>query len=278
MSSLIGFFALAYAISWAIWAPLWLPAFGLDVPQPLPMPLEHALGSFGPMLAALIVTGADDGVAGIKRLLRRLTAVGRKRWLVLIALLGPFVLLGIALGLQPLVTGTSPNLSALFVNPGFPGLTGLWLFLTYLVTFGLGEEMGWRGYALPQLEMRWPPFWATLVLTAFWALWHWPIFLYWPGFIGLGFGGAVGWFVSLWLGAMILTWLYDESGGSLLVVVLFHTSINAVFANPNPAAFAPLAVGVMITLIGCAAALVIFARPNPAFAGSAASQSGRSRP
>jgi len=266
MSTLIGYFALAYAISWAIWAPLWLPVLGVAMPPVLSMPILHALGSFGPALAALVVTGADEGVPGIKRLLHRLVSIARQKRLALVALFGPFVLLAIALVLQPALAGSSADFAALLVNPGFPGVTGVFLFLLYLVTFGLGEEMGWRGYALPQLENRWSPFLATLALTAGWALWHWPLFLYWPGFTGLGLGGAIGWLVSLWFGAMILTWLHDKTGGSLLVVVLFHTAINTVFANANPADFAPMAVGVMVTLIGIAAAVALLLRPNPASA------------
>ena len=93
------FFALAYGISWLMWAPLWLPAFGVErLPA---LPFQHALGALGPIVAAFIVSAAQTGRAGPVDLLRRMGLWrGRLGW-VAVALLGPLALLALA------VAGTS---------------------------------------------------------------------------------------------------------------------------------------------------------------------------
>jgi CAAX protease family protein len=255
MRALLWYFGLAYGISWLVVAPLWLPALGI---HGLPvLPYHHSLASFGPAGAAIIVTGAREGRAGISGLFSSLVTVPRNRWLAGLALLGPFALLAIAYALA-VALGQPAEPSTLMHSANYPGFSPFALFVLYLFTFGIGEEMGWRGFALPRLQERWSPFTATLVLSAGWALWHWPFFLYWPGMRDLGLGGGLGWFVSLWLGAMILTWFYNRSGGSLLVVALFHASVNTVFAADDPASFVPMAIGVMITLLGIGAAYALW--------------------
>ena len=79
------FFALAYVISWLLWAPLWLPAFGVDgLPT---LPFHHALGALGPIAAAFLVSAAETGVAGPADLVRRMGLWrGRLVW-VAVALL-----------------------------------------------------------------------------------------------------------------------------------------------------------------------------------------------
>jgi len=88
---LASFFVLAYVISWLLWAPLWLPAFGVDgVPT---LRFHHALGALGPIAAALLVSAAQTGRAGPADLLRRTSLWrGRLVW-VAVALLALLALL-----------------------------------------------------------------------------------------------------------------------------------------------------------------------------------------
>lgn len=89
----------------------------------------------------------------------------------------------------------------------------------------LGEEIGWRGFFLPALLSRYGPLYASLILGLVWAIWHLPVDL--AG--GFGFGGPAAiifrivWTLPL---TVIFTWLYQRSGGSLLVPLFLHTSIN----------------------------------------------------
>src|SRR5436190_616454 len=89
---LAAFFALAYAISWLLWAPLWLPTIGVNG---LPiLPFHHALGALGPVLAAFIVSASEGGLSGPADLLRRMgLGRGSLQWVAL-GLVAPLALLG----------------------------------------------------------------------------------------------------------------------------------------------------------------------------------------
>ena len=97
----------------------------------------------------------------------------------------------------------------------------------------LGEEFGWRGLALPLLQRRFAPFWASLILGLVWALWHAPAFVmsgtpqsawsFGPFFVGL---------IAI---TVIMTPLFNASGGSLLVAILYHLNImNPIFPDAQP--------------------------------------------
>lgn len=104
--------------------------------------------------------------------------------------------------------------------PAGLGLLGVWV-VVFLVN-GFGEETGWRGYALPGLQRRFGPVTSTVVLAGVWAGWHLPQFFYLrsyeefpaamiPVFLGGLFGGAV-----------VLTWVNNHTGGSILAVAVWH--------------------------------------------------------
>jgi membrane protease YdiL (CAAX protease family) len=97
----------------------------------------------------------------------------------------------------------------------------------------LGEEFGWRGLALPLLQRRYSPFWASLILGVIWAVWHAPAFLmsgtpqsawsFGPFFLGL---------VAV---TVILTPFFNASRGSLLIAILYHLNImNPIFPDAQP--------------------------------------------
>ena len=95
------FFALACGISWLIWAPLWLPAFGVIGLRILPF--HHAWGALGPITAAFVLTLRRGGTAGVRELLCRMVLwQGRARWLC-IAMIAPFVLLAISIVIASLL-------------------------------------------------------------------------------------------------------------------------------------------------------------------------------
>ena len=133
------FFALAYGISWLLWAPLWLPAFGVEG---LPIfPFHHALGALGPIAAAFLVSAAETGRAGPVYLLRRMgLARGRLVW-VAVALLAPFALLALA------VIGTSVFVVWLLKNIAPAGQPAEQK-RTHRVAFGLAVGLGVLGLAV----------------------------------------------------------------------------------------------------------------------------------
>jgi uncharacterized protein len=242
------YFAFAYGISWLLWAPLWMPAFGVDG---LPvLPFHHALGALGPITAAFLVSALETGLAGPLDLFRRMGLWrGRLVWVAL-ALLAPFALLALAVVGTSLIGGESLSLAGFGSSREFPQFSALGFLAYNIVSFGYGEEVGWRGFALPRLQTRHSAFVATLLLTLGWALWHLPLFFYRPGYVSMGAVDIVGWFLSFLTGAVLLTWLYNESRGSLLVVALFHATVDIVFTSDISSQPVTNGAGVLITLWG----------------------------
>ena len=88
------------------------------------------------------------------------------------------------------------------------------------------EEAGWRGYVLPRLQTRLSPMRATLVLAALWAGWHAPLFFILASYADFSPLILPGLFIGLTAGSLVLTSLYNGTGGSILVVAVWHASHN----------------------------------------------------
>jgi uncharacterized protein len=248
------FFTLSYAISWLIWLPLYGPSLGI---AGLPvLPYHHALGALGPLLAALAANAVfrEKPVRGL--FVSMLEA--RSVLMLLVALLAPFLLLLIAL----LISGDIRQVSLYDIGRSeeFPQWTIGVLFLYNIFTFGYGEETGWRGYALPLLQRRFNALHSSLILTVFWAVWHWPLFLYRLGYISMDIAGATGWVLSLLTGSVLLTWLYNSSRGSILVCAIFHATIDVAFTSKSIDSIAMSYLGVLVTILG----LIIVLLKKPA--------------
>src|SRR5215212_2496967 len=170
------YFLLAYAGTWLVTVPVALSANGIGllpfgIPEGSVIFVSAAWVFLGPTLAALIMTGATEGRAGIRRLLRRyvLWRVGL-RW-YLVVLLGPPVIVLLATVVLPGALASFKTLA-----PLHPLL--LLVSFPLILIFGgaLFEEGGWRGFALPRLQRLHDPLVGTLILTPLWACWHLPLF------------------------------------------------------------------------------------------------------
>jgi membrane protease YdiL (CAAX protease family) len=169
---------------------------------------------------------------------------------VVVALLAPFALVMLAILGASVVAGENVSLESLGRSREIPQFSALGFLAYNIVSFGYGEEVGWRGFALPRLQTRHSAFVATLLLTLGWALWHLPLFFYRPGYTSMDVAGVVGWFFSLLTGALLLTWFYNESQGSILVVALFHAAVDVVFTSEIASPFVVNASGALITIWG----------------------------
>ena len=182
---IITFFILAYAISWIIVAPLVASAQGfIDVSVPFAL---HYLNDDAPLSAAIITTAIANGTDGLRELFQRMikwrVGVG---W-VLVAAFSPLALFGIATGMVIVGMGEEPpDLSLLGSITYLPYLGGGgWIF--WILTAGIGEESGWRGYALPSLQGNMSALSATLIVTLLWVRWHLPRFFYYGNYMILSF-------------------------------------------------------------------------------------------
>ncbi len=137
--------------------------------------------------------------------------------------------------------------------------TSLGAVPTILIVFlfnGLGEEAGWRGFAVPRLLRNRSLTATSLIVAAMWAPWHLPLFFMMESFEAFTVPEIVGWVVGLTAGSFLLTWLYRGSGGSVLLVAIWHTTFN--FLSATPAASGTVA-AITSTAVMIAAATIVVA-------------------
>ena len=172
------------------------------------------------------MTGRSEGLSGLKALLSRF-----KRWRApsivhLVIWLGPPAFLGIAMLLRP-------TTAALLGEPVWSRLQLIPLVVAAAIPFGpLGEELGWRGYALPRLQHQNTALTSSLLIGVAWCFWHTPLFWAPAGTAISGYAvtiPAVARYLANTCGHSIVhTWIFNNSRGSVLLPVAFHTSSNAI--------------------------------------------------
>jgi membrane protease YdiL (CAAX protease family) len=200
--ALESFFVLACGISWL-----------LILLYPVSY-LFALLAAVGPGLAAITIVWLNGGGAEVITLLRRVTLRAADQQTYAIAIGLPFVAFLVAQLLRWLFTGIPPNINLLTSLP----------VLILLVVLVVGEELGWRGFALPLLRTRYGDIVASVVLGVAWALWHIVnatipgLGHYLTDFPALLFYGIA---ISFWF-----TWLAEQTGGSVWMAWVFHGAIN----------------------------------------------------
>ena len=216
------YFVIALAFTGFFWG---LAALGARDVIPA-LPGLTVIGTFGPLVAAVILTARESGRAGLRSLFSRVV-----RWRVApiwyaVALLGPLVItLGAMVVEVAFLGGRPPSLGFLIGELPSTVLTILVNAVYMLIFVTLGEEVGWRGYALPALQARYSALLASLILGVMWALWHLPVFFNpdtsysnLPFFLFLPFIVPV---------AVLMTWLFNSTGGSVLMAMFFHAVLNS---------------------------------------------------
>jgi membrane protease YdiL (CAAX protease family) len=227
-NSMLSFFVLAFLFTWINWIPQALLSRGI-VNYKVPVFITIIAG-YGPALSAIIITRLTSGMAGVKNLFGRVIQWrAGLRWYAIVLLLPPAITIAAQLLHQLLGNGSEKLLPFQLLNLGPPGtpvsVQILLLAIVFIIGFdGFGEELGWRGFALPRLLEKYSALTASLVLGAIWAIWHLPYamtvgtsmsehhFLYFvPGIIA---------------SSILSTWIYNNTNGSILMVILFHATGN----------------------------------------------------
>ena len=225
---LVAYFVLAYALTWALIVPIMLSQRGLgifDLPDPLLLALFLLSTFSGPLPAALILTSIIDGASGRQQLLRRMFQwrVGLGWYLLVIAGYPLIFLVGLTF-----YSGAAPWIALIQKWP---------LIFTYYLPIaaigiifpGLGEEPGWRGFALPRLQLQYGPLTGSLILGTLHGLWHLPAYFI-PGTILEGpfnftqFAANTCLIIAL---TFIWTWLFNQAGQSILFAMFVHGVSNA---------------------------------------------------
>jgi uncharacterized protein len=242
------FYLLAFAITWSIWLPAAMATAGL-LPFHIPIVLDGAAYFVGPPLAAGIVLYANGGWAAVGGLLGRLRDWRVDRGCYIFALLWRPAIYAAGLTLLAALGAGSPAL-----DPWYLLLPRFLLYtLAGLVSY-IGEEIGWRGFALPRLQAHMSLLAAGCVTGLLAGIWHLPAFFIagHPQY-GTPILPFMAWMVLL---GVVVAWLFNRSGGSLLPVVLQHAAINGMGATLPPL---PQAIEIIVTLV-VVLALVILER------------------
>ncbi len=251
---LVSYFSLAILFSWSIYIPLVFVRQGwTDAKIPY---WTHYFASFGPMFAALLMTAISSGKVGLRELWNRITQ-WRVAWpYAVFAILSPvalFILAGVAMRL---IQGEWPDLHLLGQANYLPYL-GWAVLPVWLVTFGFGEEIGWRGFALPRLQKTMSVSKATLILGLFWFLWHVPAFFYHETYVSMGLYMVPAFFIGVLFGAVLFTWLYNGTGGSVFMVAIWHALFDLFTASAAGRDFIPV-----VTSMGVIAWALFVANTN----------------
>jgi membrane protease YdiL (CAAX protease family) len=207
---LLTFFLLAFLLSWYPWVISLIRNSGNGGPNPL-----------GVFLAAIIVTAITEGRTGLKEFFSRLIRwrVGIQ-WYALIFLL-PFVLCAISALLIVFAAGAVPDFSKLPVTKD-----RVERFIFIFLFIGLGEEPGWRGFALEHLQIKWSPIKSSMLLGSIWAFWHLPL-------MGTEFTLPVipAFVIGVFAATFIQTWIYNNTRHSVFLQMLFHAAVNTIGAG-----------------------------------------------
>jgi membrane protease YdiL (CAAX protease family) len=241
---IITFFVLAYALSW--WPAI---LYALDL---LPQPIV----GFGPFLAALVVLAITQGKTGIVGLLRRMV-----RWRVspvwyAVALLVPVAITVAATVLNVLLGAQAPSsaelggwttlFSTFFILLLIPGLGGTW------------EEPGWRGYALPRLQVGYSALYASLILWAGLVVWHLPLIIV----------GEIHWSDAVFMLGFVIVfnWVFNNANGSVLIMMLMHAMNNTIsgsFFGPMFSGADSVRQAWLFAALWCAVAIVVVVVAGP---------------
>jgi membrane protease YdiL (CAAX protease family) len=162
------FIAFTFIYSWILWLLMILSARGM---LPFKFPTNF-LGSFGPAVGALIVTGVCDGKTGLKGILRSLIRWKVPAWSYLFAVLFIIIVYLITAGITFLID------SSLLKSGHLPRLSETLIYFVIIAFAGgpLGEEIGWRGFLQPQLQNKYTPLKTSIIIAAIWLSWHIPLF------------------------------------------------------------------------------------------------------
>lgn len=219
------FFLLVFALTWPL---LIADALGSQGVLSFRLPLGALLlTGYMPACAALVTTALADGKAGVGKLLRKLLIwrVGVPWYGV--ALFGFAVICLAVVLLQGVVDGL-PVRSLLAADVA--DFSGVELALNVALLFGVsllinGEEVAWRGFALPRLQARWNALSASILLGLVWALFHLPLFYTLTG-SSQADRSMVAFALQTVALSVIFTWIYNNTRGSVLLASLLHASIN----------------------------------------------------
>jgi|SRR5579863_334946 len=262
MSPVVRFFVFVYALTWAcFFAAVVISQHSTPAHTSISLVRGFLLllGTFAPAIVALLMTSTEKGRAGVATLLKGLLRwrVGL-RWYVFAVTYMAAIKFSVAL-LHRAITGTWPPF-------GHELPVVILIAIVISTPFQSGEEIGWRGYALPRMAARMGFGWASVLLGVIWAFWHLPLFfLAGADKYGQSFPVFVLGVTAL---SVAIAWLYVHANGSLLLTMLMHSAVNqtiGIVPDASPNAHGVLSMSISLpfflsTLLLCISAAYLLVR------------------
>jgi membrane protease YdiL (CAAX protease family) len=251
--AVLSFFLIAYGLSWAVWLPMALAGARISEGQAWPSLVP---GLLGPVAAAFIMAGVVAGPAGVCGLFGRMM-----RWRVAgvwyLVALSPLVFYAVAVLAQAARGQGRPDLAAMGRFSGLPVAVFPVMGLLLLGT-GYAEETGWRGFAADEWLKSRSLLWTAVVVGLLWALWHVPSMFVIESYRQMGVMILPLFTLGIVSGSIVLAWLYRASGGSVLLVALWHGCYDLVTGTAAAGAVpaAVVTTGVMVWAVAIVVAEV----------------------
>lgn len=248
------YLAVTFVVTWAVWLPLALDhRYGAGLPT---VPYQFLFASFGPLTGAVAASAYTGGSAGVRAWASRAFSVrfGRVWWWAAVAMPVGYVVIGY--GAARVVDGRWPDWAEFGLTDKLPGLGAVGVAAVWLLTSGLGEEAGWRGWLLPALARRTGVLGASLVVAAVWITWHLPAFLFNPTYAAMGWG-VVGWVIGLVAGSLLLAWMTQQARWSILPVLIWHAGFDLLTAADQSSGTIAAAISTVVIIQGVVAAVLL---------------------
>ncbi len=235
--------SIAFGITWTIAFGIY-SLFNKGALTNYQLNLYHSFAAIGPTIAALITTYSFYGKTGVKKLVGKigLRVIDKKTILFIVS---PLVFFGLGFLIYPFIKSSGYSFRN-FANLNWSDINEITVWLLPLLTYSIFEEIGWRGFLLPQLQEKYTAWKATILLIVIWALWHIPFFFYRFDF---SLGISIGFFFGIFVGAIILTSIYNSSKGMMLPVMIFHFLNNLCSEFDKEIIVAVLSVGFVFLAI-----------------------------
>lgn len=218
------YLVVAYAFSWALWSVLLVtePPGAMQEGISPSFILLAIFGGLGPSVAGIVTTSIVDGKEGLRDLFARL-----KRWRVNIGWYAAALLITPLVALATLAVEWALGMPTATLEEMMGSLP---ISIIWPIFAALGEEFGWRGFYLPRLQKRHTALWSSIIVGVAWGLWHIPTqvlaFRQYGLLVVLAYVFVVH-IVAVTAQTTVMTWVHNNAGQSLLLMVLFHFGLTS---------------------------------------------------
>lgn len=250
-SLLIIYFTGVYGMTWLLQLVVLLASYHIISCSSSLILLLLGTANFGPTDVAILCILYESGINGLYVLLQQVIHWRIHPGWYIIAILLPVGLVLLSMRAANFLTQSSDHLLQLPQN------------IAVLVVAPLGEELGWRGFALPLLQCKYNALTASLILGVIWAGWHLPIFLLPEAPLG-AFPLFV---VAVIAESILLTWLYNSTRKSLPLMIVSHAAVDICLVNMASLAKTDILAPILATLLFSMAAIIVLLLNRPSMLG-----------